>query len=123
MPLARVDASEAAAAQSALDARIQAQTPQPGSEAALRRSIAASNSGHMNYEEMEPMLAKVAREQEPGLLAQAKQRGELKSLTFKGVGNQGWDGYEAQFANGKLTYYITMAPNGKIAGLMAIAAP
>jgi beta-lactamase regulating signal transducer with metallopeptidase domain len=119
----RVDASEAAAAQAALDARIQAQTPSPGTEAALRRSIAASAGGHVNYEEMEPMLAKVAREQEAGILAQAKMRGELKSLTFKGVGNMGWDSYEAQFANGKINYYIDMAANGKIAGLMAIAAP
>lgn len=122
-PMARVDSSEAAAAQSTLDARIQAQTQSPGTEAALRRSIATTASGRINYEEMEPMLAKAAREQEVGILEQAKLRGELKSLTFKGVGNQGWDAYEAQFANGKINYYIVMAPNGKIAGLMAMAAP
>jgi beta-lactamase regulating signal transducer with metallopeptidase domain len=123
MPLARVDSSEASAAQAALDARIQAQAQTPGTEAALRRSIEASNNGRINYEEMEPMLAKAAREQEAGILAQAKYRGELKSLTFKGVGNMGWDSYEAQFTNGKMNYYISLAPNGKIAGLMGIAAP
>ena len=123
MAMTRADASAASAAQSAIDARIQAQAAQPGSEAALRRSIAASAAGHVNYEEMEPMLAKAAREQEAGILAQAKMRGELKSLTVTGVGNMGWDAYEAQFANGKINYYIDMAPNGKIAGLLAMAAP
>ena len=123
MAMTPVDLSEATAAQAALDARIQAQTPSPGTEAALRRAIAASASGKINYEDMEPMLAKVVREQEAAVLAQAKERGELQSLTFTGVGNQGWDGYEAKFANGKINYYLTLAPNGKIAGLMGIAAP
>jgi bla regulator protein BlaR1 len=123
MPMTRVDMSEAVAAQAALDARIQAQAPTPGSEAALRRSIAASAAGQINYDEMEPMLAKAAREQEVGIIADAKHRGELKSLTYKGVGNMGWDAYEAEFANGKRNFYISLAPNGKIAGLLAIAAP
>jgi bla regulator protein BlaR1 len=123
MPMTRVDASEAAAAQAKLDARIQAQQPTPGSEAALRRAIAASASGRINFEEMEPMLAKAAREQEESILAVAKQRGDLKSLTFKGVGNQGWDAYEAEFEKGKANFYIAMAPNGKIAGLMQMQAP
>ena len=123
MPMPRVDASEASAAQAALEARIQAQAQSPGTEAALRRCIAAAASGRINFEEMEPMLAKAAREQEAGILAQAKFHGELKSLTFKGVGNQGWDAYEAQFANAKLSYHIVMAPNGKIAGLLAMSAP
>ncbi|HEX6639260.1 MAG TPA: M56 family metallopeptidase [Steroidobacteraceae bacterium] len=123
MPMTPADASEAAAAQAALDARIQAQTPQPGTEAALRRAIAATASGRVNYEEMEPMLASAARDQEAAILAQARDRGELKSLTFTGVGNQGWDGYQAQFEHGKINYYITLAPNGKIAGMLGIAAP
>ncbi len=123
MPMTRVDVSEAAAAQAAIDARIQAQTQSPGTEAALRRAIASSASGHIDYDQLEPMLAKVVHEQETAILQQAKERGELKSLTFTGVGNQGWDSYQAQFANGKINYYLTLAPNGKIAGLMGIAAP
>jgi bla regulator protein blaR1 len=123
VPMTRVDASEASAAQASIDARIQAQTAQPGSEAAVRRSIEASNAGHINYEEMEPMLAKAAHEQEAGILAQAKMRGALKSLTFTGVGNMGWDSYLAQFENGKMNYYISMAPNGKIAGMLSMATP
>ena len=69
------------------------------------------------------MLASAARDQEAAILAQARDRGELKSLTFTGVGNQGWDGYQAQFEHGKINYYITLAPNGKIAGMLGIAAP
>ena len=123
MPLKVVDASEAAAAQTALDARVAAQAQSPGTEAALRRFIAAVGSGRLNVEDMEPMLAKVAREQEAAMLAIAKQRGALQSLTFKGVGNQGWDHYEAVYANAKTNYHITLAPNGKIAGMLELAMP
>jgi beta-lactamase regulating signal transducer with metallopeptidase domain len=123
MPLSPADASEATAAQAALDARIQGQAQSPGTEAALRREIAAEASGRVLYEEMEQMLASAARQQEMGILAQARMRGELKSLTFKGVGNQGWDNYEAQFENAKIVYSIILAPNGKIAGMLSFAAP
>lgn len=123
MPMARVDVSEAATAQAAIDTRIQTQAAQPGSEAALRRAIAATTAGKINYDEMEPMLAKAAHDQERMILEQAKMRGALKSVTFTGVGNMGWDGYLVQFENARMNYYISMAPNGKIAGLLAMAAP
>jgi bla regulator protein BlaR1 len=123
IPMTRVDASEAAAVQQALDARILAQTPTPGSEAALRRTIAAMSSGEINYEDMEPMLADVTRSQQEQIHALMKQFGEVKSVSFKGVGDAGWDSYEVQHANGRLTYRIAMASNGKIAGLLTMATP
>jgi bla regulator protein BlaR1 len=123
IPMARVDASEAIAVQQALDARIQAQTPSPGSEAALRRTIAAMSSGQINYDDMEPMLADATRAQEEPIRALMKQFGEVKTITFKGVGDAGWDSYEVQHANGRLSYRIAMASNGKIAGLLTMATP
>src|SRR5688572_9427137 len=123
MPLSRVDASEAAQAQAAVDARVQSQTASPGTEAAVRRVLSAIESGRINYEDMEPMLAEVTRSQEQMLLQTGKQLGAVKSVTFKGVGNQGWDAYDVQYANGALTYRIVLASNGKIAGMMAMAVP
>lgn len=123
MPMPRVDASEATAAQSALDARIQAQAQTPGTEAALRREIEAEANGRVLYEEMEAMLEQAVRSQEAALLMQAKLRGKLQSLTFKGIGNQGWDNYEAQFEHGKVNFAIALSPSGKIAGLLALAVP
>jgi bla regulator protein BlaR1 len=123
IPMARADASEAAAVQQALDARVQAQMPTPGSEAALRRTITAMSSGEINYSDMEPMLADATRLQEEQILALMKQFGEVKTITFKGVGDAGWDSYEVQHANGRLNYRIVMATNGKIAGLLTMATP
>ncbi len=123
VPLARSNPGEVAQAQAALDARIAAQTPQPGTAAALRRSIEATLAGRMDYENMEPMLAEVTRQQETAILAMSKQFGALKSITFKEVGSQGWDGYDVQFENARFMYRLTLAPNGKIAGMLMMSAP
>jgi len=122
-PLARVDPSEAAASQAAIEARIASQTAAPGTEAALRRTIEAYLKGAINYQDMEPPLADVTRHQEAGILQTMKQMGPVESVTFKGVGQMGWDSYDVKFANGVLNYKITLAPNGKIAGMMMMAAP
>jgi bla regulator protein BlaR1 len=123
MPLTKVDPSEARQAQTVLDARITAQMPQPGSEAALRHTIDATQKGHIDYENMEPMLAGASKQQEPQLLQTMQAVGPVKSITFKGVGQQGWDAYEVQFAHATLNYYITLADNGKMEGLLAMGHP
>jgi hypothetical protein len=81
------------------------------------------SSGQINYDEMEPMLASSTRSQEEPIRALMKQFGEVKTITFKGVGDAGWDSYEVQHANGRLNYRIAMATNGKIAGLLTMATP
>ncbi len=121
MPLAKSNPGEVAQAKAALDARIAAQTPSPGTEAALRRSIEATLAGKIDYENMEPMLADVTRQQEAKILATTKEFGALKSITFKEVGMQGWDGYDVQFENARLTYRLTLAANGKIAGMLMMS--
>jgi bla regulator protein BlaR1 len=123
MPLTKADPGESAQAQATLDARVAAQTPQPGTETALRHSIESAQKGHVDYENMEPLLAGATKQQEPQLLQVMQSVGPIKSITFKGVGSQGWDGYEVKFANGSLDYYITLADNGKIAGLMLTGHP
>jgi bla regulator protein BlaR1 len=122
-PLKRVDPTAAAAAQDALNARKQSQTAMPGSEAALRRTVDAMVAGKINYEDMEPLLADATRKQEAGISALMTHIGPVRSVTFKGVGDMGWDIYEVQHANGKLTYRITLSPGGKISGLLTMAMP
>jgi hypothetical protein len=39
------------------------------------------------------------------------------------VGSQGWDVYEAKFANGMSINRIILAPDGKIEGLLTQAGP
>lgn len=85
----RVDAATAKQINGSVAARIQSQAPTPGSEAALRRLIDSIISGKPIYDEMVPMLANATREQlahlQPGIAAM----GAVKSVEFRGVGNQG----------------------------------
>jgi bla regulator protein blaR1 len=122
-PLTRVDGTESKAAQDAVAAKIQSQTPSPGSEAALRRVVESMVAGNIAYDEMDQMLADVTRQQESHIHSIMKQMGPVKSITFKGVGDMGWDAYEVQFEQGKLTYRLAMAPSGKIGGMLMMANP
>jgi hypothetical protein len=118
LPLERVDPSESAAAQVALDDRIANKLQQPGTDAALRRTIDAALKGAINYEDMEPPLANVTRQQEAGILATMKDVGPIQSFTYKGVSQMGWDMYEVKFAKATFEFRIVLNPNGKIVGLM-----
>ena len=90
-PLLRGDAAGFAQAQATLDARIASQTRQPSTEAALRRSIEAALAGRIDYENMEPLLAESIRKNEANIVQGTQRWGAFKSMTFKGVGKQGWD--------------------------------
>jgi bla regulator protein BlaR1 len=122
-PLTRVDAGTAAQAQAALDARVASQVATPGSEAALRKAIDAMTNSTANDDLMEPVLADVLKGKQDQISAMMKQLGPVQSITFKGVGDMGWDVYDVQHANGKLTYRISLSPSGKIAGLLSMASP
>jgi hypothetical protein len=121
--LTKVSPSESQQAQAALDARIAAQTPQPGTEQALRRLLEGARQGHVDYEHMEPVLSDLMKTQESNFVSLVQQLGAVKSVTFKSVGKLGWDAYEVQFANGSLNYHITLAENGNIEGLMGMSTP
>jgi bla regulator protein blaR1 len=123
LPVTRSDAASAAQAQALLQARIASQTPTPGSEAALRKAIQQIATSTVSDELMEPALAEVLRANAAGSSGMLQHFGAVQNVTFKGVGDQGFDVYEVQHANGKLTYRIAMAPNGKIAGLLSQPSP
>jgi bla regulator protein BlaR1 len=117
-PLQRVDPGESAAAQTALDERIANKIQQPGTEAALRRTIDAYLRGSINYEDMEAPLANVTRQQEAGILATMKEVGPIQSFTYKGVSQMGWDMYEVKFAKATFEFRIVLDPGGKITAMM-----
>ena len=105
-----------AEADAELQKRIKAQTPAPGSEAAVRRVIEELRSGQPNYDLMSPGLAAATRQQLPGLQSSVQERGDVRSITFKGVGPAGADIYEIQFEKGALEYRISLGPDGKVQG-------
>src|ERR1700691_4300439 len=73
--------------------RIGNDAPSPGTEASLRRYIDALEHGQPNYNEMSPSLAAAVRQQLPKIHQVIQNVGAFKSLTFKGVGRDGWDVY------------------------------
>lgn len=123
LPAPRVHVGAAERAQAALDAKIQSQTATPGSDTALKRMLEAVRTGNPNYDEMEPMLAKVVREQVPMLQPHLQQLGAVKGLEFQGVGAAGWDSYKVQHENGASQWHIAMSPDGKIGGALLVQLP
>jgi len=90
-------------------------TPQPGSEAALRKFIVDIMAGTPDYSTMSPLGANVTRAMLPQLQQIYKDLGPLRSLTFTEVTLLDFDAYRAEFANGAAVYTIRLAPDGTIA--------
>ena len=86
-------------------------TPSPGTEAALRRFIAAEEAGTPPYDLLTPDLADRVRQVPP------PDWGALKSLTFT-AGDANTDSYAAQFDKVRLTFVIgPLTLDGKISTL------
>jgi bla regulator protein BlaR1 len=111
----RIDDGKAQQIEERLAARVQSQTAQPGSEAALRELIAGLTSGNPDYSKMTPELAKLTREQLPKLQKNLEQSGPVRSIEFRGVGSQGWDVYDVRQDTGITTWRLTLNADGKIA--------
>jgi hypothetical protein len=78
----------------------------PGTEAWLRRDIAARLNGTPDYEDMGPFVANAVRQQWPDQIPMYKSFGALQSLTFEGGGTNETDVYLATFQNGKIRWHI-----------------
>lgn len=113
----RIDAAAAEQRRAKLAARVQAQQPLPGSEAALRRLIDAVARNEPNYEEMMPPLQYLIRTQLPQLRAQASYFGAVVSIAFQGVGSLGYDVFDVQRERGSERYRILLHSDGKIANV------
>jgi beta-lactamase regulating signal transducer with metallopeptidase domain len=113
-----INIEAAKAAEAALLARIRANKPSLGTEAAIRHQIDAGEKGVFDYAAMTPDLAAIARSQEAFISQMFAQLGAFKSLTFKNVNSGGGDVYDVVFERGHLIW--SMAPltaDGKIRGM------
>ena len=106
--------AEVSALRDELAARVKAQVAENGSEAAVRELIAGLRDGHPNYDHFAERQAEATRAQLPDFQGDIKPLGDLQSLTFKGVGPQGGDIYEATFANGKREFRMLLDQQGRI---------
>jgi len=89
---------------------------QPGSEAALRKTIAGIAAGNPDYSALTPAMADLTRNQLPVLQPAFQRLGELQSVVFKGVDLNGTDQYLVQFAKGAVLFSISLDPQGKVGG-------
>lgn len=119
-PAPRIAPAEAERIAKSLARRVTDGSPLAGSEPALRHQIEVmvQRDGCPDYAEMTEELAEVSRTQRSALQWQFRQLGGLQALIFMGLGAQGWDVYQARFAQGMLLARIRLDDAGKIAGLM-----
>jgi len=114
----RIDSSTAEQINNAINYKIQNQIPTPGSEAALRGLIEGLYSGRPNYEAMGPKLQEATRKQLTTLHARALSLGGIKSVKFRGIGNQGWDLYDVTHEHGNSEWRIRLSESGLIVGAL-----
>ena len=110
----RMDEAVAQAQMDALATRVREQSAAPGTEAELRRYIQGLQRGELNLDDWIPSARAGIRSQGPALKWRFGIVGQLKSLTFKGVTQNGFDLYESRFEKDSFQWTIRLAPDGKI---------
>jgi CubicO group peptidase (beta-lactamase class C family) len=110
----RIDEAEARQLAQQLAKKVHEQLPSPGTEAALRRSIAEVAAGNPDYQQMGPGFAAAMREQLPRVQQIFKVLGAIEALKFTGVDPQGSDQYHVSFEHGAADFVIRLGPDGKI---------
>jgi CubicO group peptidase (beta-lactamase class C family) len=113
----RISAAEAQAIADELAAKVKNKTQDPGTEAALRKSIEDIRAGKPDYDRMSPGLAYVTRQQLKTLQTEMVRLGAIKSITFKDVAPNGADIYEVAHENGRTEMRITIGADGTTEGI------
>ncbi|MHC2439152.1 glyoxalase superfamily protein [Bradyrhizobium sp. USDA 4451] len=111
--MARIDAATATKMADQTAERVKNQSASPGTEAALHRLIDGIASGNPDYTEMSPALAAATRKQMQWLQPLA-DLGNIQSIRFLGVGEQGEDVYSVKHANGAAHWRIALDAKGII---------
>lgn len=97
---------------STLERRIKFNQPQAGSERALVNLISGIVSEQPDYNEMEPGQALAIRDQLATLHPLLIEAGDLESVKFIGVQNDGFDTYHAQHERRTFRWIIGIEPEG-----------
>lgn len=98
-------------------AAIGANTPNPGTEAALRRQIEGWQMKQPAFEDLSAGMVRVTNEQRAKIQKSIDDLGALKSITFKQNEPAGSDLYLVQFEHGLTAWTINMR-DGKIIGML-----
>jgi bla regulator protein blaR1 len=108
----RIDAAMAQEISDALDARLKAQQPFPGSEQVLQVLL----SNDPNSSRLSPTLAQAMREQKSRMDAFVASLGPVASHEFIGVTPQGWDKYLVRHQKGVEEVSFVLDSHGIVVG-------
>lgn len=117
LPAKRAAPESFAEAEAALKERAARKEALPGGEDLLSRVIAEHRAGKPDYAGMRPPLAQLVREQLPVVITELERLGDLEELTFKHVGTDGFDVYQADFENGSMEWGFSLTDTGDLNGL------
>jgi hypothetical protein len=113
LSMKRIDAARAQQIEGKRAEMLKSGSPNPGTEAALRRLIDGLISGEPNYDEMNPQVAAATRDQLRDLQSGAIGLDPVNSIL--GVGNQGEDVYVVKQERGEVRHrLIALDSDGKI---------
>jgi len=124
LTMTRMDDAAAAQFNAKVAARVRANTPQPGAQAAINDWIARVENGQpADYTKMGPELAEAAKAQADQAASAISSLGKLQRLTFQRVAPNGADIFQAKFDNGTLMVVIALDSKGIITGMQMLPAP
>lgn len=119
----RIDEAEAKRQSKELGERVRNRIPHPQSEATLREFLEQQrHDGNMPFELLSAELAEIVREQQPIVSAELESKGDLRSLGFRRVAEDGVDIYEVEFAQGSLQCGIGFGQDGRVHTLWMLPA-
>jgi hypothetical protein len=113
-PLARQIESRFAQRIAAAPDRFVRQAPAAGGADKLRAFIAELQHGLPDYRQMSPQLARQMRARAPLLHESLSRLGEVRAISFHGVGPGGYDIYAVGFANGSAEFRLDLAADGTL---------
>jgi hypothetical protein len=117
----RVDAATAAEVEARFQRRdatrpdrFRNQTPMPGGEAMLARTIEALRGDTLNERDMAGRLSEKLRGQLSMFHRSLPTLGAVEQIVFRGVGPGGYDVYTVKFAKGRADFRISPAADGRL---------
>ncbi|AZO77529.1 MULTISPECIES: DUF3471 domain-containing protein [unclassified Bosea (in: a-proteobacteria)] len=119
----RIDEVEAKRQSEELGERVRNRIPHPQSESTLREFLEQQRrDGDMPFELLSAELAEIVREQQPIVSAELESKGDLRSLGFRRVAEDGVDIYEVEFVQGTLQCGIGFGQDGRVHTLWMLPA-
>jgi hypothetical protein len=110
----RIDTATAEQILANSKAKIQGQTPTPGNDAVLRRTIDAIRANKPNFADMTPWLADLVRQTLPLYRDQVTEWGPIRSIQFLSINIFGGDVYEVHQDGGTSYWMISLNSAGLI---------